>query len=86
LLKTPALTPPHGSYVPYIGDYADLIAGPNAFYGVFSASNDPVKATSPFGVTFQRFTRAGRLCAAATGVCDVPVSIDPYFFRVTLAP
>lgn len=71
---------------PYVGDYFDLEAVGNTFFGTFSASNDLNTAFSPFGVTFQRLT-AGDPAAGTFVLLDgagnnVPFSIDPYFFSL----
>lgn len=44
---------------PYIGDYQDLEAGGDTFYGTFSAANDPNPAHFPQGVLYQRNVNVG---------------------------
>jgi hypothetical protein len=68
---------------PYIGDYIELRAVGQSFYGVFSAANTPDTLNFPNGVTFNRnadFTR--RLLLNAHGGTTIGVSIDPFFFMV----
>jgi hypothetical protein len=55
---------------PYIGDYMDLVAVGDTFYGTFCASNDV--SAFPITPTFLRDT-------SALGT-TVPFSIDPFFF------
>jgi hypothetical protein len=58
----PAGTPPPAydpTGAPYIGDYEDLQAVGNTFYGAFAASNDPKVNNFPQGVFFQRNVLVG---------------------------
>ena len=73
---------PAMAFVPYLGDYAYIQAIGKDFYGIFSASNFPDLNNFPQGVTYQRranFTTHQLLRADGT---EVPVSIDPFFFRL----
>jgi hypothetical protein len=76
---------PAPAFQPYIGDYFDLQAVVNTFYGTFSATNDLTSASLPFGVKLQRtFTGTP---GTASFALPVAFSIDPYFFSVpALAP
>ena len=58
-------------FQPFIGDYEDLVAVENTFYGTFSASND-VNAFSITPVMLRDKTMLGN---------GVPFSIDPFFFK-----
>jgi hypothetical protein len=81
LADTPA-GEPVALITPYIGDYVDLVARGETFYGAFSASNKPDSAHFPNGVVFLRradFTTKDLLNTGAR--VTVPVSIDPYFVR-----
>jgi hypothetical protein len=79
----PADTPPR-QFFPYIGDYADLAAVSNSFYGVFSANNIPDPANFPNGVKYQRNANFNtRKLLNVDNVTEVLVSIDPFFFKVT---
>jgi len=81
LATTPASAPVL-TFSPYLGDYADLMAVGQTFYGIFSASNTPDLANFPNGVTYQRnadFTTRRLLNTA--GTAPVAVSIDPFFFK-----
>jgi hypothetical protein len=76
----------NGSYTASnpIGDYACLIAVGKDFYGAFSGNNTPDNANFPNGVVYQRnanFTTHTLL--NLDGVTPVPVSIDPFFFKLT---
>jgi hypothetical protein len=62
---------------PYIGDYEDLVAVGNTFYGTFSASND----TTDFPQQ-PVFLRDRTLL----GTKKVPFSIDPFFFKTPALP
>jgi len=82
LATVPADTPVnHGET--YLGDYVHLMAVGNNFYGVFCANNEPDPGHFPHKVKYQRkhdfFTK--RLLAL-DGVTEVPISIDPFFFKV----
>ncbi len=77
---------------PYIGDWMDVVAVGNTFYGTFSASNNfrAGEAFAPFGVTLQR-NFAGTLGDPSFTLLDpvgepVGFSIDPYFFSVQAIP
>jgi hypothetical protein len=67
--------------VPYIGDYLRLQAVGNDFYGVFSASNDLATGTFPATLKFPRRHSGTTLTDKDGNV--VPVSIDPFFFKLT---
>ena len=74
---------------PYIGDYQDLQAVDNTFFGVFSASNaaNGTLAFFPDGVAFARNfigspnQASFQLQDLAAGA--VSFSIDPFFFRIS---
>jgi hypothetical protein len=66
---------------PQLGDYLNLMAVGNDFYGIFSASNVPDLSRFCCGVTFQRRFKNGKLLDLHGG--EVDPSIDPFFFRVT---
>jgi hypothetical protein len=84
LADTPAATPAK-TFDPYLGDYDHLVAVGAEFYGIFSANNTPDLSHFPCGVTYQRnadFT--GRRLLALDNTTTVAVSIDPFFFKVTV--
>jgi hypothetical protein len=86
LASTPA-NAPAATFQPYLGDYVYLEALGRDFFGVFSASNTPDKANFPNGVTYQRnanFTTKTLL--NVNNLTPVPVSIDPFFFKITVKP
>ncbi len=63
-----------------LGDYCDLVAERNDFYGVFSAYNEPDLANFPNGVTYLRnhdFNTKKLLDVSKTR--SVPLSVDPFF-------
>jgi hypothetical protein len=69
----------------YLGDYIKLQAHFADFYGIFSASNAPSKAYFPSGITYQRNVNwATQTLLATDGVTPVAVSIDPFFFKLTV--
>ena len=75
---------PVPTFQPYLGDYTDLVAVGNGFYGTFASGNTPDMANFPKGVSFQRnadFTTHQLRNQTNTG--NVSVSIDPFFFSVT---
>lgn len=79
LLSLFANNSPAAAYDPYIGDYFDLEAVGNTFYGTFCASNSPTASHWPSGVpTYLRdFALIGT---------SVSPSIDPFFFSVDAIP
>lgn len=62
---------------PYIGDYQDLVAVGDFFYGTFSASNNT--AAFPIAPIFLRDK-------TLLGTTKVPFSIDPFFFKTPALP
>jgi len=86
LARTPAATPLR-QFFPYIGDYADLLAVGDTFFGVFCANNTPSLQNFPQGVTYQRnhnFTTKTLL--GLNGATPVAPSIDPFFFKTGFIP
>jgi hypothetical protein len=82
LAATPA-SDPLAQITPYIGDYDQLVALGDTFYGAFSASNAPDSTHFPNGVVFQRRADfSSKRLLNTGGQSTVPISIDPYFFRV----
>ena len=68
---------------PYIGDYLELRAVGNTFFGVFSASNIPANANFPNGVTYNRNANfITHLLKNEHGGDTIGYSIDPFFFSV----
>ena len=75
---------------PYIGDYQDLEAVGDTFYGAFAASNDPQAANFPEGCYYQRNWSTGTMdfnggpiMGNGNSLIDAAsISIDPYFFKV----
>jgi hypothetical protein len=85
LARPPANTPVH-TFIPYIGDYVHLMTLSKDFYGIFSANNTPDLANFPQGVTYQRNADfATQTLLNTNGTTPVPISIDPFFFRVCSA-
>ncbi len=81
---------PTFTFLPYLGDYIYLAAGPTSFftpwtfYGVFSANNTPNNANFPNGVKYQRnanFTTQQLL--NIDNKTPVAISIDPFFLSVS---
>ncbi len=76
---------PHTGVHRDLGDYVHLMAVGTDFYGVFSGDNTPDMGNFPNGVTFQRnFNPATKKLRNLTNTADVPTSIDPFFFKVTI--
>lgn len=86
LANTPTNAPtPSPLYGTYIGDYIKLEANGKDFYGTFCANNAPVKANFPSGVIYQRNVNwATETLLGNDGVTPVAVSIDPFFFKLTV--
>ena len=84
VLHTALASNPAPAFLPYLGDYARVIAVDTAFYGVFSGNNHPDKANFPNGITYQRNVdwNAHQLLDL-DGTTAVPDSIDPFFFAWT---
>ena len=84
LAQTPSAAPAVG-LLPYLGDYVYLQALEKDFYGVFSANNTPDHANFPNGVVFQRNVNfATKTLLDVDNITPVPISIDPFFFKVTV--
>ncbi|MBI4659974.1 MAG: hypothetical protein HY735_14125 [Verrucomicrobia bacterium] len=77
---------PTPQFLPYLGDYNFLLSVGNEFRGVFSANNTPDPGNFPQGVRYQRPVdfRTKRLLDG-TGR-PVAESIDPFFFKIPVAP
>jgi hypothetical protein len=70
-------------FLPYNGDYVQLLAVDKNFYGVFSANNTPDLTNFPQGVKYQRIVDFNTHTLFDLQGRKVKVSIDPYFFKVT---
>jgi len=71
-------------YGTYLGDYSYLTAVGKEFRGIFTANNAPDQANFPQGVVYQRnadFITHQLLGLGGTTI--VPISMDPFFFKVT---
>jgi hypothetical protein len=75
---------PAVQFQPYLGDYVHILAQGKNFYGVFSASNLPKLSNFPSGIKYQRNAnfKTNKLLAN-NKTTTVPVSIDPFFFKIT---
>jgi len=80
LATVPAMVPAP-AFQPYLGDYVHLLAVGSEFRGVFSANNTPNLANFPQGVIYQRQADFSTQ-TLRNGSTTVPISIDPFFFRV----
>jgi hypothetical protein len=77
----PVLNPLYG---PYLGDYEQLLAQGDDFYGVFCANNTPDLANFPHGVHYQRNADfSTNTLLDVTGLVPIPISIDPFFFHIS---
>lgn len=88
LADVPADSPTPGLYahsvdLPYLGDYLDLVAVGETFYGVFAANNTPDYAHFPEGVTYLRNADFETRQLLDEDGEPVDISIDPFFFRVS---
>jgi len=101
LATTPADQPPievtnwilwTTDHFPYIGDYIDLQAVGNDFYGAYCANNTPDLANFPltnsnrasFSLRYQRVADfQTKTLLALDGTTAVPISIDPFFVKIT---
>jgi hypothetical protein len=66
-----------------IGDYNHLMSVGEDFYGAFSGSNTPDRANFPSGIVYLRNADWTGHKLRDLDNNEVPVSIDPFFFRVT---
>ena len=83
LADTPAGTPAK-TFDPYLGDYLYMMAAGRTFYGIFCANNTPDHGHFPNGVRYQRNANfTSHVLLATDNVTPVPVSIDPFFFKLT---
>ena len=86
LARTPADTPVR-QFFPYIGDYADIVAVGETFFGVFCANNTPSLQNFPQGVMYHRnHNFATKTLLGLNGVTPVAPSIDPFFFKTGFVP
>ncbi len=83
LAAAPSNAPVVGFH-PYLGDYDYLQAIGHNFYGVFSANNTPDHTNFPSGVIYQRNADFGTKTLLDLSNNPVPISIDPFFFKVSL--
>jgi len=82
LANTPANTPAK-TFDPYLGDYLYMMAAGRDFYGIFCANNTPDNANFPNGVSYQRNANfTSHTLLNVDNLTPVPVSIDPFFFKV----
>jgi len=85
LSNTPTATPAF-SGDPYLGDYLSMMAVGQSFFGIFTANNTPDKANFPNGVIYQRNANfSTKTLLANDNVTSVPISIDPFVFKVVPA-
>lgn len=82
LLATAAGNDPPIQFLPYLGDYACLLASGGEFRGVFCSSNYPDQANFPQGVKYQRRADFVNKKLLDDHGNAVPVSIDPFYFSV----
>jgi hypothetical protein len=76
----------------YIGDYVHLMVVDADFYGVFSANNAPDPSNFPTtlsldlfpnGISYQRnHDFAAKKLFGLDGATSIPISIDPFFFKM----
>jgi len=81
LASVPADTP-EPQFLPYIGDYAYVLAVGEEFRGVFSANNTPDPANFPQGVKYQRRVNPVTKTLEDASGRGVAISIDPFYFSI----
>jgi hypothetical protein len=82
LSRVPTQGEPAARGLPYLGDYAHLLAVGNTFYGIFSASNAPLSRNFPaLKPIYQRKNTWDEALLDNSGNHVTP-SIDPFFFRM----
>jgi Abnormal spindle-like microcephaly-assoc'd, ASPM-SPD-2-Hydin len=87
VLSTTPSNAPAQTFYPYLGDYVRLQTVGSTFYGVFCANNTPDHKNFPSGVVYQRnanFTTHTLL--NVDDITPVPISIDPFFFKIAHEP
>ena len=72
-------------FYPFIGDYTNLMAVGDNFYGVFCAFNNPETQYWPQGVTFLRNHNYNSLFGT-DDLSPISPSIDPFFFQTGYIP
>jgi hypothetical protein len=83
LSTTPAETPAKQTD-PYLGDYVNLLAVNDDFYGVFCANNTPDANNFAKQLIYRRNADFGNHALfAADGITQVESSIDPFFFKAS---
>jgi hypothetical protein len=85
LARTRTADEPAAQFLPYLGDYAHVLAVGNNFYGIFAANNKPAADHFPLGARYERNVQDGKL-VSPSGSREVAPSIDPFFFRVATGP
>src|SRR5437867_9527201 len=86
VLATVPANAPALQFLPYLGDYDMLLTRGTEFLGIFSANNTPDPANFPSGVVFQRRVNQTTHQLLAGSGEPVAVSIDPFFFSVSVMP
>jgi hypothetical protein len=71
-------------FLPYNGDYTNLICQNDTFMGVFSANNSPDLSHFPNGVQYQRLVDFGAHRLLDGYGMSVATSIDPFFYSVPI--
>jgi hypothetical protein len=86
ILATVPANAPTEQFLPYLGDYDYLLSVGNEFRGVFCANNTPDLGNFPQGVTYQRAADFSKKKLTDGSGNPVPISIDPFYFSVAVAP
>ena len=81
LSRTPSGQPVE-NFLPYLGDYVNLLAVGNEFRGIFTANNTPNISNYPSGVVFQRVANFSTNTLETPTATPVNISIDPFYFAV----
>ena len=81
-LHTAPSTTPARTFLPYLGDYARLLAVGTNFFGVFCGNNTPDPANFPSGIAYQRNANwTTHTLLSTDNTTPVAPSIDPFFFQ-----
>lgn len=86
VLATVPANAPAPDFLPYLGDYAGLVAAGGELRGVFSANNTPDSTDFPQGVVYQRSVDFATHRLLDGAGATVAVSIDPFYFSVPVLP
>ena len=83
VLARPLVTDAPDVYLPYLGDYTQVLAIGRTFYGIFAAGNKPDTNNFPHSVTYRRAANwTTRQLLNTAGKPLSGYSMDPFFFKI----